>query len=82
MKNEKIELLGCILKIQGKEIRLSMEEVHALKLEIDKMIPPTPYVIKEPIYIPQIPYTPWYPPLTPQSPYIMCTTTSSSYYEK
>ena len=57
-KDKKIELKGCILRIKGKDITLTMEEMFTLKLELEKVFPVPPLIMKEPVYIPSQPGLP------------------------
>jgi hypothetical protein len=91
MENNEIKLTGCILKIKGKEIILTIEEAHQLKMELEKAFPTPPMIVKEPVIIPNWepvqpwpggpwPVQPWNVPCTPYpSPYITwCTMTYDS----
>jgi hypothetical protein len=75
--NTKIELTGCILKIKDATFTLTLAELHALKAEIEKVIPSAPTIIREPYYPSPAPVYPWNVPVCNQ-PQIICDTTDKS----
>lgn len=76
MKNNEIKFSGCILKIKGKEITLTPEELFILKQEIEKISPTPPIFIKEYVQVPSQPFVPHFPsyipPVTVNEPILYC----------
>ena len=79
-EDNEIKLIGCILKVKGEEIILTIEEAFQLKMELEKAFPTPPVIIKEPIYVPN-PFPAKPTPMWPSQPWdVPCSPTMPSPY--